>query len=294
MFLSERYQKIWAVCRMLVEKFIADRCMMYASALAFSSMLSIVPFLAILFAILKALNIHNVLAPIVLSNVAAGSHEVITRILHYISNTHVGSLGMVGLVTLLLSVMATLDNVEDAFNQIWGLTKGKKVHHKLRDYLIIIFSIPLLVTLTITITTSLQHQGVVQWFFHLPVFGHLLLLLFRLVPYLSIWIALVCLYLFMPNTRVRVGSALAGGLVAGTIWQLAQWGYIHFQIGVSRYNAIYGSMALLPVFMVWILTSWVIVLAGMEIVCFLQGEMSPPIRPATSSEGGDPEKTPVL
>src|SRR6185369_11929997 len=292
--LAQRYQKIWAVSRILVEKFIADRCMMYASALAFSSMLSIVPFLAIVFAILKALNIHNVLAPIVLSNVAAGSHEVIARILHYISNTHVGSLGVVGLVTLLLSVMATLDNVEDAFNQIWGLTKGKKVHHKLRDYLIIIFCIPLLVTLTITITTSLQNQEVVQWFFHLPGFGRLLLMLFRLVPFLSIWIALVCLYLFMPNTRVRVRSALAGGLVAGIVWQLAQWGYIHFQIGVSRYNAIYGTMALLPVFMSWILTSWVIVLSGMEIVWFFQGEKSSPLQPVTKNEEGDPEKPPVL
>ncbi|OHB25388.1 MAG: hypothetical protein A2X79_07500 [Desulfuromonadaceae bacterium GWB2_53_15] len=287
--LSERYHKIWTVCRMLVEKFLADRCLMYASALAFSSMLSIVPFLAILFAILTALNMHNVLAPMILSNVAAGSHEVVNRILHYISNTHVGSLGAVGLVTLLLSVMATLDNVEDAFNQIWGLKRGKKVHHKLRDYLVVIFSIPILVTLTVTITTSLQHQGVVQWFFHLPGFGHLLLILFRFVPYLSIWIALVCLYLLMPNTRVRVGSALAGGLVAGTIWQLAQWGYIHFQIGVSRYNAIYGTMALLPVFMVWILTSWVLVLAGMELVWFLQCGTVPPAQPQTRNKEGGPE-----
>ena len=294
MLVSERYHKIWNICRMLIEKFLADRCLIYASALAFSSMLSVVPFLAILFAILKALNMHNVLAPMVLSNVAAGSHGVITRILDYISNTDVGSLGMVGLVTLLVSVIATLDNVEDAFNQIWGLKRGKKVHHKLRDYLVVIFGVPILIALTVTITTTLQHQGVVQWFFHLPGFGHLLLLLFRTVPYLSIWIALVCLYLFMPNTRVRVGSALAGGLLAGTVWQLAQWGYIHFQIGVSRYNAIYGTMALLPVFMVWIFTSWVIVLAGMEIVWFLQGEMSPRIQPGAGSNGGDSEKTPVL
>jgi len=290
----EQYHKIWNVFRMLVEKFLADRCLMYASALAFSSMLSVVPFLAILFAILKALNMHNVLAPMVLSNVTAGSHEVITRILDYISNTDVGSLGVVGLVTLLVSVVATLDNVEDAFNQIWGLKRGKKVHHKLRDYLVVIFGVPILIALTVTITTTLQHQGVVQWFFNLPGFGHLLLLLFRTVPYLSIWIALVCLYLFMPNTRVRVGSALAGGLLAGTVWQLAQWGYIHFQIGVSRYNAIYGTMALLPVFMVWIFASWVIVLAGMEIVWFLQGEMSPRIQSGTGSNNDDSEKTPVL
>jgi membrane protein len=202
--------------------------------------------------------------------VAAGSHELITRILHYISNTHVGSLGTAGLAMLFMTVMATLDNVEDAFNHIWGLERGKMVHHKLRDYLIVIFSIPLLITLTVTITTSLQHQGVVQWFFRLPGFGRLLLALFRLVPYLSIWIALVCLYQFIPNTRVRLRNSVIGGMVAGIVWHIAQWMYIHFQFGVSRYNAIYGTLALLPVFMVWIYTSWLIVLGGMEIVWYLQ------------------------
>lgn len=267
---SDRYLKIWRTGRKLVVKFLDDRSLMYAAALSFSSMLSIVPFLAIIFALLKVLNLHKVLAPLILANVAVGSHEIVNRILHYINNTNVGSLGAVGLVTLLFSVLATLDNVEDAFNKIWGLGRGKRVHHKLRDFLIVVFCIPVMVTLTVSITTSLQHQGVVQWIFGLPGFGHLLLLLFRLVPYLSICIALVCLYLFMPNVRVRLNCALAGGVLAGTVWQLAQWAYIHFQIGVSRYNAIYGTLALLPVFMVWIYTSWVIVLAGMEIVWYLQ------------------------
>lgn len=285
--LPKRYHKIWAAGRLLIDKFLADRCMMYASALAFSSMLSVVPFLAILFAILKVLNVHKVLAPIVLSNVAAGSQEVIGRILDYINNTNVGSLGVIGFMALLLSVMATLDNLEDAFNQIWGLARGKKVHHKLRDYLIVIFSIPLLFTLTVTITTILRHQWVVQWFFQLPGFGHLLLMLFRLVPYLSIWIALTCLYLFMPNTRVRMRSAMAGGLVAGIVWQFVQWIYIYFQIGVSRYNAIYGTMALLPVFMTWILTSWVIVLAGMQLVWFLQNEAPSRSQPVTDKKQGE-------
>ncbi|HEY3307670.1 MAG TPA: YihY/virulence factor BrkB family protein [Desulfuromonadaceae bacterium] len=254
----------------MTKKFIADRCPMFASALAFLSMLSIVPFLAILFAVLKLLNVHNILAPIIISNVTAGSHELITSILRYINNTQVGSLGIAGLITLFLSVMATLDNVEDAFNQIWKLPRGKAVHHKLRDYLILIFSIPLLITLTVSTTTMLQHQELVKWFFRLPGFGPLLLLLFHLVPYLSIWLALVCLYLFMPNKKVRFSSAMVGAMLAGTAWQLAQWGYVHFQIGVSRYNAIYGTLALLPVFMVWIYISWIIILAGMEIVWFLQ------------------------
>jgi membrane protein len=279
MHFTERQRTIWNTGRMLVEKFISDRCTTLASALSFSSMLSIVPFLAILFAILKALNVHTILAPILLSNVAAGSQEIVARMLRYINNTHVASLGVIGVITLLISVIAMMDNVEEAFNQICGIDRGKAFRHKLRDYLIVIFAIPLLTTIAVSITTSLQHQGVVKWFLQLTGVGNLLLL--RLAPYMSIWIALVCLYFFMPNVQVRFRHAVVGALIAGTAWEMAQWLFIHFQLGVSRQNAIYGTLALLPVFMVWIYTSWIIVLAGMEIVWHLQDKAEMTIRPET-------------
>jgi membrane protein len=269
--LSERQLRMVNTGRTMLRKFIDDRCTTYAAALAFSSMLSIIPFLAILFAILKVLDVHTALTPVILSSVSAGSQEIVARLLRYIHNTRVASLGVVGLVTLFLSIMVTLDNVEEAFNQIWGLERGKAYHLKVRDYLLVIFGIPLLIALAVTITTGLQNQWVIKWFFRLPGFGSLFLMLFRLVPYLSIWIALSCLYLFIPNTKVRLQNALTGALVAGTAWQIAQWAFIHFQLGVSRSNAIYGTMSLLPVFMIWIYTGWIIVLAGMELVCHLQG-----------------------
>jgi len=255
--------------RTLVVRILEDRCLTYASALSFSSLLSIIPFLAILFAVLKALDVHTSLTPVILSNVAAGSHEVVARIMRYISNTRVGSLGVVGVVTLFVSVMATLDQLEDAFNQIWRIERGKAVHHKLRDYLIVIFSIPLLFALAVSVASSLEHQWLARWLMKLPGFGPLLLTLFRLVPSLGILIALTCSYYFLPNTRVRFRYALCGGLVAAIAWNLAQWLYVHFQFGVARYNAIYGTLSLLPVFMIWIYTCWVIVLTGMEIVWLL-------------------------
>jgi membrane protein len=280
----------WNTCRYLVRKFIDDRCTILASALAFSSMLSIVPFLAIVFAILKRLDVQTTLTPILVSSLAGGSQEIVARIIRYINNTRVASLGAIGLVALFFSVMATLDTIEEAFNQICGVARGKSVHHKLRDYLLVIFSIPLLTGLAITITTSLQHQGVVQWFLRLFGGGNLLLL--RLVPYLSIWIALVCLYKFLPNVRIRFGHALAGAMIAGTSWQLAQWAFIHFQLGVSRQNAIYGTLALLPVFMLWIYTSWIIVLAGMEIIWYFQNNHSPAMQPDTGPDREITSRTP--
>lgn len=282
---SERTRTVWKTCRTLVAKFSDDRCMILASALSFSSMLSIIPFLAIVFAILKVLDVHTTLAPMLLSNLAVGSQEIVARILRYISNTHVGSLGVIGLVTLFLSILATLDTIEDAFNQICGIGRGKAVHHKLRDYLIVIFGIPLLIVLAVIITTSLQHQGVVQWFLRLSGIGNLFLL--RLVPWLSIWIALVCLYQFIPNLRIRFRHSLAGALIAGATWQLTQWAFIHFQLGVSRHNAIYGTLALLPVFMMWIYTCWVIVLAGMEIIWHLHNTTPSATQPGTAADGND-------
>jgi len=280
---SDRQRAIWKTCRTLVLKFIDDRCMTLASALSFSSMLSIVPFLAIVFSILKVLDIHTTLAPMLLSNLAVGSQEIVARILRYINNTRVGSLGIIGLIALFLSIIATLDNVEDAFNQICGIGRGKAVHHKLRDFLIVIFSIPLMIGLAVIITTSLQHQGFVQWFLRLSGIGQLFLL--RLVPYLSIWIALVCLYQFLPNVRIRFRYALAGGLIAGSAWQVAQWAFIYFQLGVSRQNAIYGTLSLLPVFMMWIYTCWIIVLAGMEIVWHLHNRTPAAHQPGTTDAG---------
>jgi len=282
--ISQRQRTILNTGRHLVVKFIDDRCTTLASALSFSSMLSVVPFLAIVFAILKVLDVHTTMAPLLLSNLAAGSQEIVTSILRYIDNTGVGSLGVVGLITLFLSVIATLDTIEEAFNQICGIERGKAVHHKLRDFLIVIFSIPLLIGLAVIITTSLQHQGVVQWFLRQSRFGNPFLL--RLVPWLSIWIALVCLYQFIPNVRIRFRHALAGGLIAGTAWQLTQWAFIHFQLGVSRHNAIYGTLSLLPVFMLWIYICWVIVLAGMEIVWHLH-TVTPAVLPPGFCPDGD-------
>jgi membrane protein len=289
--IAEHYRTIWNTGRMLVIKFFDDRCTTLASALSFSTLHSIVPFLAIVFAVLKLLDVHNTLAPILLSNLSVGSQDIFARILRYINNTRVGSLGVIGLITLFFSVLATFDSVEEVFNKICGIGRGKAIHHKLRDYLIVIFSIPLLIGLAVIITTSFEHQGAVKWFLELPGVGHLFLL--RLVPYLSVWIALTCLYQRIPNVPIRFRHAVVGALIAGTIWQEAQWIFIHFQLGVSRHNAIYGTLALLPVFMAWIYTSWIIVLAGMQIVWYLQSRPIAVSQPMTDSDKDSDYQMPI-
>lgn len=265
--LLRRYAVKYLQITLLVARgFLADLCLQRAAALSFTTILSLVPFFAMMFALLKGLGVQNRLEPLLLEQVAAGSQEVVSSIITYINNTNMASLGAIGLVTLLITVVSLLGSVEEAFNAIWGVTETRSLQRRFSDYLSVVVSGPLLLLAATSITTSLQSQTLVQWLMTHTLLGGLLIPLFRLVPYISIWLAMIFLYLFIPNTRVRLRSALVGGILAGTSWQVAQWGYLHFQVGVSKYNAIYGTLAALPVFIVWIYTSWIIVLMGVEVV----------------------------
>jgi membrane protein len=255
------------ILTLVLKAFRGDQCLLRASALTFTTILSLVPFFALTFSVLKGFGVHNKIEPLILEKVAAGSQETVDRIITYINNTNMTSMGAIGLVALILTVVSVLGNIEEAFNVIWGVKETRTFYRKFSDYLSVVITGPLLLLAAVSITTSLQSQSIVRWLVETSYLGDLLLSLFRLVPYVTIWLALVFLYIFIPNTRVRFKSALLGGVLAGTIWQLAQWGYIHFQVGVAKYNAVYGTLSLLPVFMVWIYTSWLIVLFGVEVVC---------------------------
>jgi membrane protein len=258
--------KYLQILALVVRDFRDDHCLLRASALSFSTILSIVPFFALTFSVLKGLGVHNKVEPIILAEVAAGSQETVNRIITYINNTNMTSMGAIGLVTLIITVITLLGNIEEAFNAIWGVLETRSFYRKFSDYLSVVITGPFLLLAAVSITTSLQSQALVKWLAETSYFGSLLLFMFRLAPYFIIWLALVFLYIFIPNTRVRFKSAVIGGVLAGTIWQLAQWGYIYFQVGVAKYNAIYGTLAVLPIFMVWIYTSWLIVLFGVEVV----------------------------
>ena len=250
----------------MLKNFWDDNCLLRASALSFTTILSIVPLFALTFAVLKGFDVQNKVEPYLLEQVAAGSEEIVDNIITYINNTNMTSMGAIGLATLIVTAIMLLGNIEEAFNVIWGVKGTRSLHRKFSDYLSVLLSGPILMLAAISITTTLQSQSIVRWLLQTSYLGDLLLLFFRLAPYVSVWLALFFLYIFLPNTKVRAKSAMIGGILAGTVWQLAQWGYLYFQVGVGKYNAIYGTMAVLPIFMVWIYTSWAIVLFGVEVV----------------------------
>ncbi len=238
---------------------------MRAAALTYTTVLSLVPFLAIAFSVLKGLGAQNVLEPM-LQKVAGNSQEMVSRLVAYVNNTNMKSMGAIGLVMLIITVISLMESIEESFNAVWGVRETRSLQRRFSDYLSVIVVGPILLVAATSMTSSLQSQWLLQWLIANTYLGDAILLLFRFLPYLSIWIAMVFLYMFIPNIRVRFASAVTGGIVAGTAWQLAQWGYFYFQVGVANYNAIYGTLAAVPVFLVWIYTSWIIVLLGLEIV----------------------------
>lgn len=263
--LKGRFFSIFQVIYFITINFTTHKGPLRAAALTYTTVLSLVPFLAIAFSVLKGLGAQNALEPI-LQQLAGDSDETIARIIAYVNNTNVKSLGAIGLVMLIVTVISLMGSIEEAFNAVWGVRETRSVQRRFSDYLSVVIVGPVLLLAATSMTSSLQSQWLLQWLIQNTYLGDAILLVFRLLPYLSVWTAMVFLYIFIPNTRIRLPSALLGGVIAGTAWELAQWCYFHFQVGVANYNAIYGTLAALPIFLVWIYTSWLIVLFGLEIV----------------------------
>lgn len=254
--------------------FVEDQLLLRASALTYSTLLALVPFFALAFAALKGLGVQNQVEPWLLSQVAAGARETVTQIVEYINKTDVRALGALGLVLLVLTVVSVIGNVEKSLNTIWGAKTQRTWLRRFSDYLSLVVMAPIVLFATLTVTTTLENrtsewmEKAADW----PVLGWIVQTFARelpslgtLLPYLLVWAFFTFLYLFLPNTKVRLASALLAGLVAGILWQLMQWGYVKFQVGVAKYNMIYGTLAQLPILLVWLYLSWVVFLLGAEL-----------------------------
>ena len=247
-----------------------DKCQLRASALTFYSMLSIVPILAMIFGVAKGFGFQIALEKQLMENFAE-HHEVLDQVMSFanalLNNTRGGLIAGVGVVLLFWTVMKVLGNIEDSFNDIWEIKRPRAMVRKFSDYFSIMLIAPLLMllsgSLTVYVTTQITHImdsiHVLNYLDGLVSFG------LRFIPYALVWLLFTFMYIVMPNTKVDIRSALFAGIIAGTCFQLVEWGYINFQIGVGRYNAIYGSFAALPLFLIWLQVSWLVVLFGAEI-----------------------------
>ncbi|MCP4650545.1 MAG: YihY family inner membrane protein [PVC group bacterium] len=253
-----------------LRSFDEDKCQLRASALTYYSLLSIVPVVAMAFGIAKGFGFETVLEKVLLEKLP-GQQEVITQVITFaqtlLENTKGGIIAGIGVAVLFWTVIKVLGNIEKSFNDIWGIKQPRSMGRKFSDYLSIMLICPLLFIMSssLTVFISTQVQVVIDKIALLGMFSPLIMFLLKLLPYCALWVLFTFIYIFMPNTKVDFKSGLLAGIAAGTLYQVVQLAYINFQFGVAKYNAIYGSFAALPLFLVWLQMSWLIVLLGAEI-----------------------------
>jgi len=253
-----------------VRGFAEDKCKFRASALTFYTLLSVVPVIAMMFGIAKGFGLEKRVETELLQKMQ-GQEEAAKKVIDFanslLENASGGFIAGVGVVFLFWAIIKVLSNIENSFNDIWGVKIPRSIARKFSDYLSMILLCPFLLIIagSATVVISSQVRVVIQQFSVFNAIGPLILFLLKLLPYGTIWFMFTFVFIFMPNTKVKLRSAILGGVVAGTIFQIAQWIYINFQIGAAKYGAIYGSFAALPLFLLWLQLSWLIVLFGAEL-----------------------------
>lgn len=252
-----------------IRGYMRDNCALHASALTFYSLLSVVPVVAMAFGIAKGFGLEQRLEKQLYLRFA-GQEEVLSKIIDFarslLENTQGGLIAGIGVAVLFWSAIKVLNHIEGTLNSIWKVN-ARTFIRKFTDYLTIMIISPLLVVVSSSVNVFITTQvkaiaGKVEL---LNMASPLILPMLKLLPYGLVWLLFFMIYIVMPNTQVRFKSALAAGIIGGTIFQLTQGAYINAQVVVSKYNAIYGSFAALPLFLIWQQISWMIVLFGAEI-----------------------------
>lgn len=257
------------VLLLTIRGFVRDNCALRASALTFYSLLSVVPMAALAFGITKGFGLEKRLESLLYEQLS-GQEAVVEKIIAFskslIENTQGGLIAGIGIAILFWSALKAISHIEAALNEIWKV-KSRTFVRKFTDYLAIIILSPLMVIVSSSVTVFIKTQvttiaGQISLLEKVsPAISYML----QLLPYGLICLLFFLIYLVMPNTRVKILSALIAGVIAGTIFQLTQNFYIHAQVLLARYNAIYGSFAALPFFLLWMQLSWIIVLIGAQI-----------------------------
>ena len=256
------YHKLYLTIRFFTEK----RVLTQASALTYSTLLAIVPMLAVVFAIARGFG-YNKYREVWFREVLASQPQVadviVTFVNSYLVHTKSGIFLGVGLIFMLYTVLMLVNNVEETFNQIWQVNNSRPIIRSFTNYLAMFFLFPIIIVISTGLSIFMETvAGKMDDFVLLePIFNNLI----SLSPSMLMSLLFIVLYVYMPNTKVRFSCAVIPGILAGIAMHVLQIVYIHSQIWVTGYNAIYGSFAALPLFMLWVQISWTICLFGAQL-----------------------------
>ncbi|MBK6984860.1 MAG: YihY/virulence factor BrkB family protein [Bacteroidetes bacterium] len=244
-----------------------DKCLLKATALTYYTLFSIVPIIALAFAIAKGFGFEQSLQQDLLLKFQ-DQKDILTQAFVYadkmLANTKGGLIAGVGIVLLLWSIIKLLSSIEESFNEIWEIKRDRTWTRKITDYLSIMLIGPVFIILSGGLTVWLK-TGLDTVASNVEIISPVTVIFLKLFSFGLMWGMFIFLYMALPNTKVTFKGAAMGSLIAAILFELLQWAYVSSQIGVASYNKIYGSFAALPLFLIWIQYSWFVVLFGAEL-----------------------------
>ncbi len=264
---------ILRVIHLLVKELMGGQLNLRAMSLVYTTLLSMVPLLAVSFSVLKGFGVHNRIEPLLynlLEPLGPNGVEITDRIIGFVENVKVGVLGSIGVVLLIYTVVALLQKIESAFNFVWQIDNLRSLSQRISNYLSVTLVGPVLIFSAVGFTATVLNTETALRLATIEPFGTLMLYGSKLVPYILVCLAFTVIYIVIPNTRVQFGAALVGGVIAGVIWKFTGWGFAAFIASSSKYAAIYSSFAILILLLIWMYLSWLILLVGSQIAYFVQ------------------------
>lgn len=246
-----------------------NNCYLKASALTFYTLFSVVPVVALAFAIAKGFGLDAKLTTELYAKLN-GQQAMLDKVIEFadklLAKTQGGLIAGIGVILLLWTIIKLFSNIEGAFNDIWGVKKGRVFFRKVTDYLSMFFICPILLVVSASFTAFLS-SDLTNYSSYFP--KGIIILIPTLFSYLAIWALLTFVYRLMPNCKVKFTSAIIPAIIVGTLFNIIQFCYFDFQVFITKYNAIYGSFAALPLFLLWVQINWMIVLSGAQLSFYI-------------------------
>ncbi len=250
---------------MIAQGFVRDRLLLRASALTYVTVLALIPMLAVMVGLLQLGRGGDELVELVVGEMTAVSPEAREIVMEQVRGADLGSLGTIGATILLLTSILALRHLETTLNAIWGVEDQRTWPRRLSDYLTVMVIAPLLTGVALSLGATIQGTQVLAEFINPATVVQFETVWLQGLPWAALIAAFSFLYWFFPNTSVRPLAALAGGFVASILFSVARYFYVDLSVGVTKYNAIFGGFAALPLVLVWIYVCWAVVLFGAEV-----------------------------
>jgi len=256
------------VLHMLVRELLGGQLNLRAMSLVYTTLLSLVPLLAVSFSVLKEIGVHNLIEPLMikfLKPLGPQGAGLVEKVVSFVDNVEVGVMGSVGVVLLVYTVIALLQKIESAFNFVWQVEHLRPIVQRISSYLGVVLIGPVLLFIATVLSSDIAQRLIA-----IKRFTDVLLSSGELLSYFLVCLAFTIIYILIPNTRVQVRAALVGGVIAGIAWKFTGWGFSVFIASSSKYAAIYSSFAIFILLLIWLYMNWLILLVGSQIAFFVQ------------------------